>query len=396
LRGMNSGVCAGSGEVIMSSLFEKKRLQLCAVWVTTPTSPSPFEELNNSVRKYDYVRAKYIGAFIDCSKLCRRRKVLESFLNWTLACRLDLPNFYYMSAGPAPRRIGRGQILSGSGVLWSAKRHTNEALATMALQDLKDIDLKGLKDGEKLTEVLRDAYTCYLRLYCPLDDSLWERVGLNQGKVTEVNTLCKVYIAYMAWTTNTVDDYKASETVSFSMLQEAAAKCGDLFSSIKGSHIPRNKNKPRPTCKKKIWENQGSWGSKKRIKQEKDEKNCEQSSIASINQQCTSQLSKGHKEKVVREAKKASVKKTIVVAVPKGLAEGETFDVNVRVGTFRKKFELTVPNGQPPKVKFSLSVPACDEKSNTSISAKKQHHTTKKKKIKKQKNKRTSDIENDD
>ena len=77
LRGLNSTMpCVNSAEVVISPLFEKKRsvtfaltdecsfefrAQICAVWVTNGgTAQSPFSVLNNSVRKYDSLRGKYI------------------------------------------------------------------------------------------------------------------------------------------------------------------------------------------------------------------------------------------------------------------------------------------------------------------------------------------------
>jgi hypothetical protein len=125
LRGLNSGSCANSAEAIISQLFDKKRLQLCAVWVTTPTSPSPFQVINDAVRKYDSLRWKYIGAFIDSMKLCKRRETLEVFLSWCYSCRRDLPSFYDASAaskGGNPIYLHiKDKLIGGSGLLCSIR-----------------------------------------------------------------------------------------------------------------------------------------------------------------------------------------------------------------------------------------------------------------------------------
>ena len=76
-------------------LHHQTRSQLAAVWVTTSSSPSPYEVLNDSLRKYDALRLKYIRAYIDCNKGTEQgRRDIETLLTWTMTSNQDLAGFY--------------------------------------------------------------------------------------------------------------------------------------------------------------------------------------------------------------------------------------------------------------------------------------------------------------
>jgi hypothetical protein len=80
MRGLNSESAVESAVGVMRTLFDKKRVQLCAVWVTSAGSESAFQRINMEVRKYDALRGKYISAFISCLQICNRKDDLENFL----------------------------------------------------------------------------------------------------------------------------------------------------------------------------------------------------------------------------------------------------------------------------------------------------------------------------
>ena len=91
LRGCNSGMpCVESAASVLSVLFDKKRQQMCNVWVTSPVSPSPFEDINAFPRKFNAIRMKYLGAYVDCLRLVRNTVKLETMLSWTKSLKRDL------------------------------------------------------------------------------------------------------------------------------------------------------------------------------------------------------------------------------------------------------------------------------------------------------------------
>jgi hypothetical protein len=85
---------ASSAVVVIGSLFDKKRTQLCAVWVTTSRSGTPLQILNNKVRKYDSLRGKYMSAYLDALRLYNRRTKIETFLRWSYSANRDLPSHF--------------------------------------------------------------------------------------------------------------------------------------------------------------------------------------------------------------------------------------------------------------------------------------------------------------
>ena len=145
LRGLNSTDAASSAAVVMGTLFEKKRSQLCAVWVTSGSSESVFQTLNNSVRKYDSLRGKYIAAYLETLRLCNRRGELEIFLKWAYAAQRDLPSYFAASAAVGCQKPEHGHThdclllrshdLSSRHFLTAVKRQVNSALASVILYE---------------------------------------------------------------------------------------------------------------------------------------------------------------------------------------------------------------------------------------------------------------------
>ena len=210
-----SGLNTTSGVVpsalsVLRCLFEKKRVQLCAVWVTCrPSSTTPLELINDSSRKFDALRMKYIGAYIDCSTLCVDADSLNALFSWTYSCCRDLPAAYESSAkltqavGSHNKELLRNissnrshqgnkenlllQASSnaygcGGGFLWFVKSCTNSAIARVIIIELANYNnekqQKQQKEQQQQTDrsiylgYLKKAYDSFLHLNCPAKEVL--------------------------------------------------------------------------------------------------------------------------------------------------------------------------------------------------------------------------------
>ena len=321
IRGLNYATTAAhSAMAVMSTLFEKKRSQLVAVWVTADGT-STFQTINNSVRKYDSLRGKYIAAYIECLRLCARRKELETVLRWTSTAVRDLPAYFAASAlvqGSKPQRshtldslLLKGRSLSPHFFLTVVKRQANSALAFVVLQDLK-----ANSDNEQsfLENQLKLAYACFLRLNCDpkiLSKSrAWKYHRKNGAKdVVEALTTAYSLIENRQRLSGVPCDWSGESQLT-STLQLALQKCKEMFPAVSGKFYMTKKT---TTPKKSAPEPVGG--------------------------------------------KEVTSEKTFVVSVPPDLSEGETFMASIKVGTTSKKVRLTVPSGNASSLRFNLQVP---------------------------------------
>lgn len=151
IRGLNNSTpMAVSAGVVMSKLFDKKRLQLCAVWMTTSSESSPFQVLNTTIRKYDSLRGKYISAYLEAMNLCGYRGKIETFLKSAYSNNRDLPSYFQASAmNYSGRSIGshvqdtllvvdKVSQLASKGLLISCKRQANRFLSNVLLLEMSD------------------------------------------------------------------------------------------------------------------------------------------------------------------------------------------------------------------------------------------------------------------
>lgn len=235
------------------------RAHICAVWVTTPSKPSPFEVLNDSIRKYDRLRLKYVGAFIDCMKLCRRIDTLETFIGWTSSCRRDLPSFYEESAKirgkPLKFHHTKDSMFGGCGLVWYAKYYANGAIACIITEELKDLNAQTDKEPEvkenAILEYLKMAYTCFARLRCSLGDEQWRKRFLSKTDVPEADALILAYQSYtrvkkiednsQVTTSSTNDVGKWNQRLS--LLRSAISICTKII-PVKSK--PKKKGKAEP------------------------------------------------------------------------------------------------------------------------------------------------------
>lgn len=303
-------------------LTPMRRSQICAVWVTsTSSSPSPFEEVNDATRKFDSLRGKYVSAYIDSLRLCKRVPLLDSLLQSLVTSKRDVPSFYQASArarGGIPHFLHtrdsllKGRTLESMGFLRTAKRQANDALAELVLGDEKNA-------GK--VDTLKRAYACFLRMNVSLPDLEKQKAWrFGRGSVPAAEALCRVFMSHAE---SKALDFESSNWSGRSkksvILRAALKKCGESFPSLKTNVYAKRKTKkptPKPSAEK-------------------------------------------------TEAKKRPAGEDtlvhFVVEVPSGLAVGDKFETSVRLGSQMKTIRLTVPEGNPPKLKFSLTLPKEDE-----------------------------------
>jgi len=328
MRGLNSESAVESAAGVIRAIFDKKRAQLCAVWVTSGAE-SPFQGINCHVRKFDSLRGKYISAFITCLQLCNKRDELENFLRWANSSRRDLPSHFGDTAGSNPPTghtsdtlLVKARSLSSNFFLTSVKRETNAALASVILHESKATKV--------LESHLKLSYSCLLRLNADLSSLQKRRARRSRGVKQVVDALIAIYSAFS-------DSAPAAETFDWStdgqvclQLEAAVKRCRELFPSVSASFLSK-----RPTQRKK---------------KDADSNQC---------------------EKIVGKKRKEvdgtfAVVKQFNVEVPEGLSSGETFITEIKEGNSVKRIRLTVPDGatRPTTLKFNLRVQGSPEPSN--------------------------------
>mmetsp|Transcript_18618 Transcript_18618/g.28908 ORF Transcript_18618/g.28908 Transcript_18618/m.28908 type:complete len:1041 (-) Transcript_18618:55-3177(-) len=387
LRGFNSGMsCIDCALPILKVYFEKKRPQLCAVWVTSSTSPSPFETLNDSNRKYNALRCKYTGAYIDCLRLGRKREYLETLMSWTKASRRDLPAFYHVSAearGGQPKdHPNKDSLLRGEGYVWFAKHYTNRAIAEILKVEIEaemqrelssktETDINDKADQtSRIKGLVENAYECFLRLNCSFDEisDVLMRNSDVSFTVIEVDALISGINVLenatdSATPTDGMDVDKNARSAAqaktateegrekVELLEKALDKCQKLFNNKAGSHLAKQRKKLKMKRKSSSGETSIGTGAATSSKSEPESSG------------------EGKKQKV--QHGEEMTKKTFVVGVPDGLSVGSTFQVNVKVGpTFTKRVKLKVPSNNSKRLRFAVSVPkaAVDAEHSTKAS----------------------------
>lgn len=321
--------------------------------MTTPsTPPSPFPFLNNSIRKYDSLRGKYLSAYVDCLRLCRRKNKLETFLKWTVTCKRDLPALFRASAmlkGGKPskphhrdRLLSKNSCLSSLGFLHVVKRQTNSAIASVTIHDLSAPPNKNDEKAQaQVLERLKTSYACFLRLNSSVRDVERSRAWkFSRDSIPEVDALCRAFLAM-----NNHKDVHTQEhnwsggAQKIAVLNAALEMCQEQFRGLSSSlHAMSAKRR-----------NQSAGKTKKPSKHR-----------SGPHSPSNPPGSLPRKDLVGRNKRKhGGENKTVpfVVSVPAGLSSGDTFQTSVRLGEVLKQVKLTVPPGKPSKLKFSLNAP---------------------------------------
>ena len=366
----SSKPAAFSAEVVISTLFDKKRIQLCAVWVTNSGAASPFQAINSTIRKYDSLRGKYIGAYLEALHLCNRRSEIETFMKWLYTSRRDCPSYFQAGAingGDKPTTSqtqdpllivdSNKNILMSHGFLVSSKRKANSVLADILINEMSNNKSGGAasktssssSDRTKISESnLKNAYACYLRLNCSTEDLKKVRAWkYGADSIREVDALCQ---AYLCLGDDTQDDLANCEFGDWSgggrksaIFKTALSKSKTLFPSLSANtfftktKVKKGKSSIHATPDPDETSN-SKGGSKKR----KSPSNSYSSSMLSGSP--TSE----------KETKKVSFE----VVVPNGLKSGDSFFSSVKVGDSESiRVKLTVPKGDHSTLRFNMNVP---------------------------------------
>jgi hypothetical protein len=339
LRGMNSDDVAESAFVIINSLFERRRSQLVAVWVSNNGGGSPFQVLNSSVRKFDSLRGKYIAAYLESLKLCNKREEVEAFLRSAIASSRDEPSYFASSAeaqGGNPKTnhvedcllIPSYRSLPPFFFLTSVKRQANGVLASLVLKEMVDKGSEKLSQPQVSTETFKEAFSCFRRLKCSVDDlvncSAWryEHSGrclaadvANRSIKAVVDAVTAAYggSKYATASKSSTDSDWGGDSQGASLLREALVKGGEVFPNLSATFYSKKHNSPK----------------RKR---------------------------KGASRDAPNEARGSA--KSYEVAVPAGLSAGSTFVVSIEQDGRPRKVRLTVPAQAVQLMRFTLPAAA--------------------------------------
>eukprot|EP00977_Amphora_coffeiformis_P014319 scaffold3967_cov179-Amphora_coffeaeformis.AAC.1 len=325
LRGLNSGSAIESASSVIGSLFDRRRAQLCAVWVTQGASEA-FEQINVSVRKYDALRGKYIAAYLETLELGHRKNDLETFWRWLSSSTRDLPSYMQITCQPSPPGFNNRKnhmndcllVLSRPYAchhfLADVKRRTNAAMASVILHETQNH-----KANAKVTDShLKQAYSCFLRLNCDSTELHRTRVRKASSVKPIIDALVAAYVQLVPkeeqrekQQQNMLGDW-SFDAQQNRMLDLAMEKCHELFPTLSNTFL-------------------------------------------------SSRKTTGPKKKRGAPGESETQQQVFRVSVPEGLAEGDTFLTEITVGETKKRLRLTVPKGGATTLRFTLDVPKADE-----------------------------------
>ena len=325
LRGLNSGSAVESASSVIGSLFDRRRSQLCAVWVTQGASEA-FEQINVSVRKYDALRGKYVAAYLETLELGRRKNDLETFWRWLSSSTRDLPSYMQITCLPTPPGFNNRKnhmndcLLVPSRpfvfhhFLADVKRRTNAAMAAVILHETQNH-----KTNTKITDShLKQAYSCFLRLNCDSTELHRTRVRKSSYVKPIIDALVIAYTQLVS-----IEEQREKQQQDIlgdwsldaqqnRMIELALEKCRELFPTLSNTFL-------------------------------------------------SSKKAAGPKKKRGAPGESENQEQVFRVSVPEGLAEGDTFLTEITVGETKKRLRLTVPKGGATTLRFTLTVPKTDE-----------------------------------
>ena len=225
------------------------RSQLCAVWVTTSSCPSPFEVLNDSLRKYDALRLKYILAYVDCMRSNEKGKdKIETLWNWTTTSNQDMAGFYVASAllrGADPGKHAKQSLLTGNGFIAKVKRYCSGALAEMILRDLAMMKKSGIDSNGrmKLTAHFNLAYKLHLRLNASSKEVA--EYTTTKEPLSEAEAFCKCYLSIQSgYRISSINFDGMDSTALCSILEGAVSKGKLMMQEAKVMTLKKEKGTP--------------------------------------------------------------------------------------------------------------------------------------------------------
>ena len=264
IRGLNNSTSAAeSAEAVIKILFDKKRSQLAAVWITTTAASSPLQILNSTIRKYDSVRGKYIAAYIETLHLCHRRGDIETFMRWLYAAKMDLPAYFQASAKAGGGKPAKSQAhdsllviggdessIASQSLILSSKRQANSNLAGVLIHEMNEAMSKAPSEYKKVAEsYLKHSYASYLRLNCaPRDLKRVRAWRYGADTVREVEALCQAW-ANMGHNDAITEDFGewSGGSRKSAIFDAALSKCREMYPTLSTTFFSK---KSAPKSKK--------------------------------------------------------------------------------------------------------------------------------------------------
>jgi hypothetical protein len=191
-------------------------------------------------------------------------------------------------------------------------------------------------ESENVSRWLRQSYACYKRLNCSIDDVQQYTHRLSSRPIPEVETLCRVYISGGEDENDITDDGQDSEEDwargrKVALLRAALSRCKTKFPTV----LDTRRKRPKSVDVS--------------LKENAD------TSVLTASGEGPDNIQDGLNEEVGDKRRKKLIQ--LMASVPTGLGVDDTFEVKVRIQSFTKRVKLTVPPGNPTKVKFSVEVP---------------------------------------
>lgn len=209
------------------------------MWVTTTAAPTPFEVLNDSIRKYEALRLKYIEAYIDCMRVNERKDMIETLLTWTTTSDQDLASYYEASAvlrGGDPGKHNKQSLLLDNGFIANVKRKASNALAEIILQDLAFMKKNGVNNDAKtkLNDHLKLAYTLFLRFNSSCKEVA--DFATSNKMLAEAEALGKCYLAIQAgYRISSINFNDMDSEFLCSVLEGAISKAKTMIQATKAT-----------------------------------------------------------------------------------------------------------------------------------------------------------------
>lgn len=240
----------------------------------------------------------------------------------------DLPSFYQASALkggglPDTNHNRESLLLKGRSVevmtfIRTVKRQINRALADIVAKEFHSAAIKECPD------FLKRSYACFLRLNCEVVELEKTREWkFGRSPIPEVEALCQIYQARKDAKLITSPSNNWSGGSSKSVILEAALeKCRELFPMLSTTLFAKRKKKATP----------------KPLSFAEDDPDSK------------------------RSAPDDDETKEFVVDVPRGLEVGEKFQTTIQIGHQLKTIRLTVPAGNPEKLKFTMKTSKTGER----------------------------------
>ena len=264
--------------------------------------------------------------------------------------------------------------------LTTIKRQANSAFARVLYKELTEAKqapiepMRGIPTDMYLSKM---AYACYLRLNCTVQD-LQKLKDWKYGRLTiyEVEALCQADAALggAAGTSNNNGSPNRNNsnknlmnwsgaTSKVDALKSAIAKCQQVIPNVTANYFTKNTlSKARKAAAEPVEDTTASPSSpsnntKNKNKKRKSDTISQDSNTNNKTSTADSSATTAAANNNNNNNNNSNKKKTFEVKVPQNLDSGAAFYTTVTVAGVSKKVKLTVPDGKPSSLRFSLPVP---------------------------------------